>query len=261
MKEYRPPIGSLPGEWVPPPLQVEGAACGSVSQIHECAQVVTGALSPRSCRDLVAAMERSGQASPVSVSGHPLGSGDIGSVRATAWAPELAAELWRCLERFITRQRTMTDFTPTDWYAMDGRLAHRQWRAVGIGPVLRFMRYESGGKHCAHYDMGFDYPDSRRSLMSLVIYLTDIPPGSGGRTRIVHDGQERLPVWSRNHEDWTREVADEEVLVGVTPRMGDVLFFDHRLCHDVEPFQGPSSRVIIRGDVVFEALDRGKVQN
>lgn len=123
------------------------------------------------------------------------------------------------------------------------------------------MRYESGGRHCAHYDMGFDYPDRRRSLMSLVIYLSDVFPGEGGTTRIVDDGQRHVPVWERDHEDWTREVMPSEVTAKVRPGIGDVFFFDHRLCHDVERYEGRRGRVIVRGDVIFEALDAGVDRN
>ena len=69
----------------------------------------------------------------------------------------------------------------------------------------------------------------------------------------MRDGQEALPVWARDHEDWTRPVRDDEVLAAVRPQRGDVLLFDHRLCHDVEPYTGDAPRVIVRGDVVFLA--------
>ena len=103
--------------------------------------------------------------------------------------------------------------------------------------------------------MGFDYPDARRSLMSLVFYLTSTPEGAGGRTRLVRDGQASLPVWQRRHCDWTREFADDEVILGVTPLRGSAFIFDHRLCHDVEAYTGDVPRIIVRGDLVFEALD------
>ncbi len=258
MKEFRPPPGTLPGEWEPPAFELGPERAVRPRQVHEFAYVAPRALSAAACAQLSEAMRLSGCAAPVSVSGHPSVATELGSVRATAWAPQLASELWRCLKHVIPPERRMTPTTPTDWYALDGRLAHRHWRAVGIGPVLRFMRYEAGGRHYAHYDMGFDYPDARRTLMSLVVYLSEAAPGDGGCTRIVQDGQQALPVWRRNHEDWTRDVADEEVVAAIRPQLGDVLIFDHRLCHDVEPYRGQSSRVIIRGDVVFEALDPGE---
>jgi hypothetical protein len=253
--EYRPPAGALPGEWDPPDIPLDPPSPPRREAIHPHAALLHGVLSGADCDRLIAAMAASGQEAPVSVSGHLHGDTSLGSVRATAWSPALAGALWRRIAPALGGVRVMTDTTPTDWYALDGRREHRRWRAVGVGPVLRFMRYEAGGRHCAHYDMGFDYPDARRSLMSLVFYLTSTPPGTGGRTRLVDDGQEALPMWRRDHDDWTREVTEQEVILGVTPVAGSALIFDHRLCHDVERYTGDVPRIIVRGDIVFEALD------
>ena len=253
--ELRPPPGVLPGEWDPPPITLDPPCPVEVEQPHPSAWLLRGALTAADCVALAAAMAASGRACPVSVSGHRDGDTRLGSVRATAWAPALGAALWERVRGGVPSPRLMGDHTPTDWYALGARRAHRRWRAVGVGPVLRFMRYEAGGQHCAHYDMAYDYPDARRTLMSLVAYLTTAPPGSGGRTRIVRDGQEGLPVWSRDHDDWTRPVRDDEVAAAVRPVQGDILLFDHRLCHDVEHYTGTGSRVIVRGDVVFRAED------
>ncbi len=228
--------------------------------MHPYARVLPGVLSAEDCSALIAAMVASGAEEPVSVSGHP-GDTSVGSVRATAWAPQLASRLWAKIRGGVEALRTTDRDTPTDWFALGERRAHRRWRAVGVGPVLRFMRYEAGGRHAAHYDAGFDYPDARRSLMSLVFYLTTVEPGAGGRTRIVDDGQGALPIWRRAHHDWTREVRDDEVLVGVRPQAGSALLFDHRLCHDVERHRGEGSRVIVRGDVIYEALDPASTAN
>ncbi len=258
MKEHRPPRGSLPGEWEPPAIELSSPpAAVQIEHVHPHARVLRGVLSAAECGALIAAMEASGAEKPVSVSGHLEGDTGVGSMRATAWAPELAAALWAKIRGGVEPLRTMDPRTPTDWFALGPRRAHRRWRAVGIGPVLRFMRYEAGGHHSAHYDAGFDYPDARRSLMSLVFYLTTVEVGSGGRTRIVDDGQGERPVWERSHDDWTREVRDDEVVVGVRPVEGSALLFDHRLCHDVELHRGGEARVIVRGDVIYEALDLG----
>jgi len=253
--ESRPPAGVLPGEWDPPDIQLDPPGALRRQDLHPHAALLHGALTAADCGRLIAAMVASGQAAPVSVSGHTDGDTSLGSVRATAWSPALAAALWMRIRPGLRGVRQMTDTTPTDWYALEGRREHRRWQAVGVGPVLRFMRYEAGGQHCAHYDMGFDYPDARRSLMSLVFYLTATLPGAGGRTRLVTDGQEHLPMWARDHADWTRAVTDDEVVLGVTPVAGSALVFDHRLCHDVEHYTGTTPRIIVRGDVIFEALD------
>ena len=190
MSEYRPAPGTLLGEWEPSVCLDDGPRPGGrYAALPHGARRLQRVLSPRDCARLVDALDQSGKAAPVNVTGHPYANGLLGSLRATAWSPELARQLWERVRYSVPHTRYMHDHVSTDWYALGPRLGHRRWRAVGLGPVLRFMRYREGGRHWAHYDMGFDYPDERRSLMSLVFYLTDAKSGTGGATRLLGDGQ------------------------------------------------------------------------
>ena len=145
----------------------------------------------------------------------------------------------------------MSDTTPTDWYALSQRREYRRWRGIAVSPLLRFMKYEAGGEHYGHYDMGYDYGDGRRTLVSFVVYLTTVADNDGGRTRFLRDGQQELPIWQRNHADWRERASVNQILQSVRPQQGAVLFFDHRICHDVEPYTGLTPRIIIRGDIVY----------
>ena len=147
------------------------------------------------------------------------------------------------------------------------------------------MRYERGGRHLVHHDAGYDYGDGRRTLASVVLYLTGGPepepepgPGSGssgsgsgpetrsrdrrgrglGATRLVDDGQSHLPVWARDHRDWDRDTRPDEVLAAVPPERGAALVLDHRIAHDVARWDGPGPRIVIRADVVYEAVPDGR---
>jgi hypothetical protein len=243
----------LTGEWDPPPLELDTPVALKLVEPLPGVFIADQVLSLQDCRKLAQAMEDSKQAWPVSVQGRrDLPDARIGSVRATAWSPELAARLWGHVQPMVPSYREMSDTTPTDWFVP---LPHWRWRALGLSPVLRFMRYQAGGLHYAHYDAGFDYQDGRRTLMSLVLYLSTAAEGVGGRTRSIQDNQQSIPVWQRDHEDWPRPVLPEEVLLSIRPVAGRALLFDHRLCHDVEEYRGEGARIIIRGDVVFEALD------
>ncbi|MFN8607062.1 MAG: 2OG-Fe(II) oxygenase [Vulcanimicrobiota bacterium] len=264
--EIRPPVGSLPGEWIPSPdlgLHPQNQTIRLESlqvEAHSLTLVAHQVLSPSNCQLLRQAMDASGCGCPVDVFGFSGADarGGIrtaetdaarGSWRATAWSPQLASQLWTLLEPAIPDERVMQDLTATDWPP------HRRWSKVGLSPVLRFMRYESGGQHCCHYDQSFDYGDGRRTLLSVVFYLTEAAPEEGGCTRFVRDGQESLPLDRRNYGDWTRLTRDDEVIVGVRPQLGSALVFDHRLCHDVQAYCGSNPRVIVRGDVVFVRTD------
>ncbi len=257
-QETRPARGRLPGEWDPPSLEFDPPNTASKPHIvTPGALYIRHVLSARDCQQLLRAMNASGQASPVSVQGRAdFPDNRVGSVRATGWSPTLGMQFWHQIKHAVPPSLIAQDTTATDWFAPQ---AHRHWEPIGVSPLLRFMRYEAGGEHYGHYDAGYDYGDGRRTLMSLVFYLTTPPPQSGGRTRFLQDGQQQKPVWKRNHEDWLRRAEPQEVIAGVSPRAGDALFFHHRLCHDVEPYTGQTPRVIIRADIVYKALDPPQV--
>lgn len=257
--ERSPPPGAIPGAWEPPPVALDPVAglpdVTRVSLPEGFAARVTGVLTAADCATLRAAMEGSGAAEPVGVTG-VRGSYGVGSVRATAWSPTLAQALWERLRPGVPSVRFLGPCDPTDAFATDARAGHRSWRVVGLSPLLRFMRYEPGGRHLCHYDAGYDYGDGRRTLLSVVFYLSDAP--TSGATRFVRDGQEGSVCRDRDFSDWSRDTRDDEVLAAVHPAVGDALVFDHRICHDVARWDGPSDRVIIRGDVVYEAIPDGR---
>ena len=254
--ERRPPPGALPGAWDPPGIELDPLAnlppWERLAIPDALVLLVRDVLTHGDCTRLREAMERWGHAEPVGVTGMTsdhAGYG-IGSVRATAWSPDLATALWKRLRPAIPCVRFLDELTPTD------SAGHRTYRVVGLSPVLRFMRYDPGGRHLCHHDAGFDYGDGRRTLLSVVLYLTDAP--DSGATRFVRDGQENLPVRERTFDDWSRDTRDDEVLLSVHPARGHALVFDHRLCHDVQRWDGPGPRVIVRADVVYEAVPDGR---
>ncbi len=251
--ERRPPPGAIPGAWDPPPIELDPLvglpAWTTVVGVAGIARVLHGALTRDDARRLRDAMAASGCAEPVGVTGVRDSYG-VGSVRATAWSPALAAALWQRLAPVVPSVRFVG---PRDHTDAPGR---RSWRVVGLSPLLRFMRYDPGGRHLCHYDAGYDYGDGRRTLMSVVFYLTDAP--ASGATRFVRDGQEHLSTDKRDYADWSRDTRDDEVIAAVHPVCGDALVFDHRLCHDVARWDGPGERTIIRADVVYEAVPDGR---
>ncbi len=257
--ETRPPPGAIPGAWEPPPIALDriGALpeCARVALSHGFASRVFGVFTSDDCERLRDAMSAADCAEPVGVTGVRDGYG-VGSMRATAWSPTLASALWERLRPAVPSVRFLDERSPTDGYATEHRSGHRAWRVVGMSPLLRFMRYEPGGRHLCHYDAAYDYGDGRRTLLSVVLYLTDAP--ESGATRFVEDHQRSTPTHLRDHRDWDRDTRDDEVLFAVHPSKGDALVFDHRLCHDVERWNGPGDRVIIRGDVVYEAVPDGR---
>jgi len=254
----KPRMSTLPGGYEPKVSELPFIYMTKVSgklDVYPDAFLLTDVLSADTCDDLVKLMSKAGRFEPVSVQGNKdVKDERVGSKRVTMWSPELALRIWGKMSRFFS-DRVVNEFTATDWW-QGGFEGRRNWEPFGLSPLLRFMQYEKSGQHYSHYDAGFVYPDPNyRTLMSVVIYLTT---NETGGTRLVRDGQVFLPIWDRDHSDWTRETKESEVITEVLPSKGSIFVFDHRLCHDVAVFDGPSDRfpndrVIIRGDVIFKA--------
>lgn len=256
--QTKPDMSQVPGGWEPETNILLNESFDKISGRSLLdgttkAIVFDNVLSSPDCKKLRDLFIESKIAAPVSIQGRQdIPDDRVGSVRATAWSPYLADQIWKRLVThpfFELDWFIMRDTVSTDWW-QEGPF--RKWKAVGVSPMLRFMKYEKGGQHYSHYDAGFIYPDPHyRTLKSIVIYLTT-NEGSGA-TRFIKDGQEHLPIWDRNHLDWTREAREDEVIAKSYPKEGSILCFDHRICHDVEPFNGPGDRIIIRGDIIYKA--------
>lgn len=257
----RPAAGVGPGEWSPPTIAIQPRpSLPTIEVLPAGARLARDVLGDADCQRLLDALRDHARPEPVGVTGTRASAG-IGSMRATAWSPELAEQLWTRVRLVTPAVRFLDPTTPADGHATAARSGHRTWRAVGLSPVLRFMRYGAGGRHLTHYDAGYDYGDGRRTLVSVVLYLTGDPAhdaGSGGATRLVSDGQEEQPVWTRDHRDWDRDTEAHEVLASVAPERGAALLFDHRTGHDVERWDGAEPRVVIRADVIYEAVPDGQ---
>jgi NAD+ synthetase len=246
----------LPGAWGPRPIDLDEPG---LPRRRSLASVIVAddVLTAGDCGRLIAALDGApGQ--QVGVTG-VVGAHGIGSVRSTAFSEELASKLWRRVRAVAPSVRFLGPHDASEGHRGPTRDGHRSWRIVGLSPLLRFMRYENGGRHLCHYDAAYAYPDGRRTLMSVVFFLTgDGSSERGGALRFVDDGQGRLPVWERDHSDWTVETNPAQVVAEVFPRAGAVVLFDHRRCHDVARWIDPAPRIVIRGDLVYEPIHDGR---
>ncbi len=170
----------------------------------------------------------------------------VGSYRASCYSEKLAKILWERVVGKISTLRVMKDDTPTDWNG------ERVWRAVGINPLMRFIRYDSSGVLVPHYDGPYAYNPGKRTLMSLVLYLTDNNKSTGGATRFIKDKQKNKPLSERKYDDWERLAINKEVVLKIYPRKGTALLFDHRILHDSESLNGKKDKILLRTDIIFE---------
>jgi hypothetical protein len=250
----KPDISKLPGGWEPPfPSFILNEPTNIKKEVlFDNAFVLENVFTDNECDLLIDLMQQSPSCAPVSVHGRTdIPNYEVGSKRTTMWVPELAEQFWNKIKDSF-ENKICDDFTPTDWWQIK---AYKNWEPYSISPLLRFMKYESGGQHFAHYDAGYIYEDSKyRTLMSFVVYLTT---NDSGATRFIHDGKGDIPVYDRKHDDWIHESLNEDVICSVSPVKGNILVFEHRICHDVERYIGTDPRIIIRGDITFKAIIDG----
>lgn len=185
----------------------------------------------------------------------------IGNYRLSNYNPALAEALWKRLRTLLRFNCTWacSAVSPTDHgIVSDDPLYSESWRPVGVSPLFRYIRYTEGGQLVAHYDETFIESDTRRTLQSLVIYLTT---NERGATRFIRDPQQNFetetftPMHRMDFRDWDRPANEEEVLARSLPIEGSGLIFPHRELHDSEPLrEGDPEKIIIRTDIIYERI-------
>ena len=253
----KPDPKSLPGFWEPKVIPyLEGSInFKTVDKLTlDEAFVLENVLSKKDCETLIEFMNASDNFEEVGVQGMKEDKDTrIGSLRTSIWSPGVAENIWKKISPYLMKIYG-TNWTATDWWQdLSSEELYNpitEYNPIAVSPLLRFMKYEKGGQHYAHYDASFIYPDNNfRSLKSMVVYLTS---NNGAATRFINDGQQDIDIWDRKHEDWNREVKPEEIIAKSECIQGNVLIFNHRICHDVEKYLGDEPRVIIRGDIIYE---------
>lgn len=169
----------------------------------------------------------------------------VGSWRTSVFAPRLAQRLWQRLQGLPWPEQLGAQ-GHSDW---DG---HSKWKACGVNPLFRFIQYRPGaGELVAHYDAPYVESLTRRTLFSLLLYLSSNP--RDGFTRFLHDPQDVLALDKRDFSDWSRCAQGSEVRMGCIAVQGDALVFEHRLLHDSSAMR-ESTKLVARTDIVFEKV-------
>ncbi len=265
LNSEKPDFNLLPGGWEAPEELVpnmdnslieftKARDLRTVSKEDGKALIIEKALNVFEIHKLIGLMNFSPNFEQVSVQGRKdIPSYEVGSNRTSIWSLKLAQELWPKIKLHLPSVRWFNNYSETDWISkQDRNNITTFWKPVGLTPLFRFMKYNEGGKHFAHYDSSFIYKDPKfRTLQSIVIYLTTHK--DSGATRFIEDRQTNKQLFDRNYSDWIREVEPREVKLGVYPEEGNILVFDHQMCHDVQEYKGKEPRVIVRADILYEA--------
>ncbi len=172
----------------------------------------------------------------------------IGSWRASSYCTRLSYLLWRRLHGLLPMVEFIAPGSSVD------AAGCTVWRAAGVSPLFRFIKYTEDGILVPHYDAPFDFGDGRRTLKSMIVYLTD--GSSGGATRFVRDPQQNIAPAERKYDDWTRTAREDEILLSLAPAAGSALVFNHRVLHDSAPAgKKAAQKVVMRADIVYEKVE------
>jgi len=146
--------------------------------------------------------------------------------RAIIESRDLADRLWLALELLMPPR----DVVPGKRYA--------KWRATGVNPTLRILKYTPGDYFELHQDGSYSYTEEtgqkRRSFLTLQVYLNGggEVDFKGGATRIFSS------------------IAPIPVVHDVVPRTGRVLLFQHNVWHiGEEVLEG--TKLVLRTEVMF----------
>ena len=187
---------------------------------------------------------------PVSINGNRRDykkNHSVGSLRTTTYNLDFAEIVWNKLKGNIPMILNTSKGT-----SIDTEEAY-VWKAVGINSLFRFIQYQPGCFLIPHYDTPYNFEDGRKTLKSLIIYLTEsqIP------TRFIKDEQENISFSKRNYQDWKRMANDQEVMFRIFPKIGRALIFDHRTLHDcpiASNTQENNPRIIMRTDIIYQKV-------
>lgn len=167
----------------------------------------------------------------------------VGSYRLSVFNEELAQVLWSRIREFLPAFRIMKDEDKTDFHP------HPVWTPVGINPLFRFIKYLENGSLVPHYDAPFEYHSEKKTLMSLIIYLTT---NESGATRFIKDPQDAKDFTLRVFADWKHPAHNHDVKSEHLPQAGNAMIFDHRHLHDADTLNSGEIKILIRTDIVFE---------
>ena len=130
-----------------------------------------------------------------------------------------------------------------------------EWEASSLNNDLLFAKYPSGGAFAPHTDGRAVHDFNDRSFFSVIIFLNDIQPESGGGTRFYSDAATQHLKMSPSGNDSSsgqRWTADQSLVLGTVAAVaGRMLIFHQSLVHEGVPPSFPESKYIIRSDIMY----------
>jgi predicted 2-oxoglutarate/Fe(II)-dependent dioxygenase YbiX len=106
----------------------------------------------------------------------------------------------------------------------------KEKQSVGLGSYFRMYRYEVGQYFKPHKDGTVNKEDTN-SLITVLVYLNNT---DGGETILMPDGFSKKDTW-----------------IKITPKVGDVLLFQHDCWHSGEQVKS-GEKYVLRTDIFYK---------
>lgn len=177
--------------------------------------------------------------------------------------PAVSSALWRTVRPAIEQ---LLSTQPSHRCPLGfGTAQAGEWRVVGLNPVLRINTYRQGDHIGLHLDSQFCPTSDRRSLLTLLVYLTSAGPRdasvcdfSGGESRFyvpkAHGQTPSTVEGGVTVAEWVRSAGGLRSgwdAITVTPERGAAVVMTQDLLHEGAPVLS-GTKVVLRTDVMVE---------
>jgi hypothetical protein len=140
-----------------------------------------------------------------------------------------------------------------------GFLSQGVWKPIGINKCIRINRYVAANDilnigFIAHYDGQYTETVDKRSIYTVIIYLTD--DFEGGET-IFYDKKDeiKVPDVTMNELLKINGGLEQYNKISIVPKVGTCVIFPHNTLHSCNSLRN-GIRIVLKTEIIFECIER-----
>lgn len=212
------------------------------------AEVWDGVFSEDECKEIISALEESGEFSFWNPGNSARKSyRNVDTIEGNMKA--LSCFIWERIKGVFAFHEF--EISREDSYSEEDNVG--RWKSVGIYEKMFFGRYREGGHFGPHTDCSVCIDTNTRTLWTVLLYLNTVPEDGGGATSFVDESQK---VEKRFIDECGRERSNpSNVVTRVQPKAGRVVTFFIADMHEGEPLSPGYTKYILRADIFYKRTD------
>jgi len=140
------------------------------------------------------------------------------------------------------------------------------WVPISVNQVIKFAKYDKGGKFLPHFDNMFVANENEKSIFTIIVYLNDNFEG-GSTTFYKRPVDNKLPFLYSNSSSLSESIkkALGEHVCQVKAKTGTCVVFKHDVLHSGDEVTninntinatGGSCKYIIRAEIMFKRITK-----